>query len=74
MQVHGDCEGEPVACVPPDPADAVLEAMRARPLGKEAVRIGSCVEDHSGRCVAATGLGGKRVADVPLGEQLPRVC
>lgn len=67
-------EGKLVAFVPPDHADAVLEAMRAHPLGKEAVRIGSCVEDHPGMVVAATSLGGTRVVDMPLGEQLPRIC
>ncbi|MEW2278681.1 AIR synthase-related protein [Streptomyces cyaneofuscatus] len=67
-------EGKLVAFVPPDHADTVLEAMRAHPLGKESVRIGTCVEDHPGMVVAATGLGGTRVVDMPLGEQLPRIC
>ncbi|WP_097876374.1 hydrogenase expression/formation protein HypE [Streptomyces sp. ms184] len=67
-------EGKLVAFVPPDRADAVLEAMRAHPLGKESVRIGTCVEEHPGMVVAATGLGGTRVVDMPLGEQLPRIC
>lgn len=67
-------EGKLVAFVPPDHAEAVLEAMRAHPLGKESVRIGTCVEDHPGMVVAATGLGGTRVVDMALGEQLPRIC
>ncbi len=67
-------EGKLVAFVPPEHADAVLAAMRAHPLGKEAVAIGHCVPDHPGMVVAATGLGGTRVVDMPLGEQLPRIC
>ena len=36
--------------------------------------IGSCVAEHPGMVVARTGLGGTRVVDLPLGEQLPRIC
>ncbi|WP_175407361.1 hydrogenase expression/formation protein HypE [Streptomyces sp. TRM64462] len=67
-------EGRLVAFVPPAHADAVLEAMRAHPQGAGAVVIGRCVPDHPGMVVAATGLGGTRVVDMPLGEQLPRIC
>lgn len=67
-------EGKLVAFVPPDRADACLAALRAHPLGKEAVAVGRCVPDHPGMVVSATGLGGTRVVDMPLGEQLPRIC
>jgi hydrogenase expression/formation protein HypE len=67
-------EGRLVAFVPRDTADAVLAAMRAHPQGAGAVLIGECVADHPGMVVAATGLGGTRVVDLPLGEQLPRIC
>ena len=48
--------------------------MRAHPLGARAGVIGECVSDHPGMVVARTGLGGTRVVDLPLGEQLPRIC
>ncbi|MFE3323596.1 hydrogenase expression/formation protein HypE [Streptomyces sp. NPDC059176] len=67
-------EGKLVAFVPREHADAVLEAMRTHPLGGQAVLIGEVVEDHPGMVVARTGLGGTRVVDLPLGEQLPRIC
>ncbi|WP_372499327.1 hydrogenase expression/formation protein HypE [Streptomyces lichenis] len=67
-------EGKLVAFVPPEHADAVLTAMRAHPYGREAVAIGTCVEEHPGMVVSATRLGGTRVVDMPLGEQLPRIC
>ncbi|MFJ5222983.1 hydrogenase expression/formation protein HypE [Streptomyces sp. NPDC088400] len=67
-------EGKLVAFVPPGRADAVLAAMRAHPQGGGAVVIGSCTAEHPGMVVARTGLGGTRVVDVPLGEQLPRIC
>ncbi|MDN5381398.1 hydrogenase expression/formation protein HypE [Streptomyces sp. LB8] len=67
-------EGRLVAFVPPDRAEAVLEAMRAHPQGGGAALIGECVADHPGTVVVETGLGGTRVVDLPLGEQLPRIC
>ena len=45
------------------------------PAGRRgAVVIGSCVAEHPGMVVARTGLGGTRVVDLPIGEQLPRIC
>ncbi|MEU9736627.1 hydrogenase expression/formation protein HypE [Streptomyces sp. NPDC048002] len=67
-------EGKLVAFVPRAQADAVLAAMRAHPLGAGAAVIGEVVEEHPGMVVARTGLGGTRVVDMPLGEQLPRIC
>ncbi|MGA5409631.1 hydrogenase expression/formation protein HypE [Streptomyces lavendulocolor] len=67
-------EGKLVAFVPREHADAVLAAMRAHPLGAEAAVVGEAVAEHPGMVVARTGLGGTRVVDMPLGEQLPRIC
>ncbi|MFJ6617935.1 hydrogenase expression/formation protein HypE [Kitasatospora sp. NPDC091335] len=67
-------EGRLVAFVPRTSADAVLAAMRAHPDGAESVVIGECVADHPGMVVARTGFGGTRVVDLPIGEQLPRIC
>ncbi|MFJ7954686.1 hydrogenase expression/formation protein HypE [Streptomyces sp. NPDC096319] len=67
-------EGKLVAFVPRAQADGVLAAMRAHPLGAEAAVIGEVVGEHPGMVVARTGLGGTRVVDMPLGEQLPRIC
>ncbi|MFD9378076.1 hydrogenase expression/formation protein HypE [Streptomyces sp. NPDC059999] len=67
-------EGKLVAFVPREHAEAVLDAMRAHPLGRRAAVIGEAVESHPGLVVARTGLGGTRVVDLPLGEQLPRIC
>jgi hydrogenase expression/formation protein HypE len=67
-------EGKLLAFVPAHEADTVVSAMRAHEYGKTATVIGSCVDDHPGMVVAKTGLGGTRVVDLPLGEQLPRIC
>jgi hydrogenase expression/formation protein HypE len=67
-------EGKLVAFVPPEHADAVLEVMRGHEFGRGAVAIGEVVDEHPGMVVARTGLGATRVVDLPLGEQLPRIC
>ncbi len=67
-------EGKLLAIVPGDRAEEVLAALRAHPLGRGAQRIGTCVDEHPRMVVARTGLGGTRVVDLPIGEQLPRIC
>ncbi|MEV4442534.1 hydrogenase expression/formation protein HypE [Streptomyces sp. NPDC049577] len=67
-------EGRLLAFVPPGHADAVLDAMRRHPQGAGAAVIGECVAEHPGTVVARTRFGGTRVVDLPLGEQLPRIC
>jgi hydrogenase expression/formation protein HypE len=67
-------EGKLIAVVPPDHADAVLVAMQQHPLGQDAAIIGRVVDEHPGLVVAQTGIGGRRVVDMPLGEILPRIC
>ena len=67
-------EGKLVAFVAAADADAALAAMRAHPSGSRACRIGTVVEAHRGVVVARTGLGATRVVDLPIGEQLPRIC
>ena len=59
---------------PAEDADRVLAAMREHPLGARATVIGECVADHPGMVSARTALGGTRVVDLPIGEQLPRIC
>jgi hydrogenase expression/formation protein HypE len=67
-------EGKLVAFVSPGEADEVLAAMRAHPAGADAVVVGECVADHPGMVSARTGFGAERVVDLPIGEQLPRIC
>ena len=67
-------EGKLIAFVPPKEAEAALAALRAHPLGQEAARIGVVTEEHPGMVLARTGIGGRRVVDMPLGELLPRIC
>jgi hydrogenase expression/formation protein HypE len=67
-------EGKLAAFVAPESAVRVLEAMRANPLGRDAVIIGEAVERHPGMVLLKTEIGGTRVVDLPFGEQLPRIC
>ena len=67
-------EGKLVAFVAADSADRALEVMRAHPRGGGAAVIGEVVEEHPGLVVARTPIGGTRVVDLPLAEQLPRIC
>ncbi|TYB43909.1 hydrogenase expression/formation protein HypE [Actinomadura chibensis] len=72
--LHVANEGCLVAFVAPAAADAVLRAMRARPEGAEARAIGTLTDEHPGRVHMRTLLGGVRVVDMLVGEQLPRIC
>ena len=72
--LHVANEGKLVAIVPEGHAAAVLEVMRAHPMGRAAARIGRVTEDHPGTVTARTGIGGRRIVDRQIGEQLPRIC
>ncbi len=67
-------EGKLVAIVAPQDAEKVLMAMRANPLGKDAARIGTVIEDENGFVQLETSFGGSRILDWLAGEQLPRIC
>lgn len=67
-------EGTLVLFVPEAEADAALCAMEATPAGREAVIIGRAVEDHPKRVIMQTLFGGRRIVDMLVGEQLPRIC
>jgi len=67
-------EGKVVAVVPEMQADAALAAMRAHPLGADAAVIGRVVAGSAGRVTMRTVLGGRRVVDMLVGDQLPRIC
>ena len=68
-------EGKIVVVVPENEAVAALDAMRSHPLGQEAADIGAVLVDgRIGRVHMQTSFGGKRIVDMLVGEQLPRIC
>ncbi len=85
-QVRGACEllgldplyvaneGKLIAIVPGDEADAALAALRAHPLGGDAQRIGTVVDERPGIVTLRTTIGTTRIVDMLSGDQLPRIC
>jgi hydrogenase expression/formation protein HypE len=67
-------EGKLVAIVAPEAAEAALAALRLHEYGREAIAIGRVTETHPERVVLRTALGARRVVDMLVGEQLPRIC
>jgi hydrogenase expression/formation protein HypE len=72
--LHIANEGQFLAVVAPDQADAALAALRAVPGGGDATIIGE-VRDQPPSCVfATTTYGGARLVDMLVGDPLPRIC
>jgi hydrogenase expression/formation protein HypE len=68
-------EGKIVTVVPDTEYQAALDAMRAHPLGMDAADIGNILGNgRAGRVHMKTSFGGKRIVDMLIGEQLPRIC
>ncbi len=67
-------EGKLIAICAEEDVQPLLECMRLNPLGKQAVRIGTVLEDAHGFVQMQTRFGGRRVVDWLSGEQLPRIC
>jgi hydrogenase expression/formation protein HypE len=67
-------EGKIAVVVPREQTDAALAAMRSHPLGTGAVAIGEVFDGECGRVTMRTLIGGRRIVDMLVGEQLPRIC
>jgi hydrogenase expression/formation protein HypE len=67
-------EGKIVAIVPAEEVEAALAAMRAHPLGTGTTAIGRVHQGEPGRVTMRTVFGGRRIVDMLVGEQLPRIC
>lgn len=75
MQVAN--EGKMVCVVPADQAEAALAAMHANKYGVDAVIVGEVAEmipERGPKVYLETPLGSKRILDMLVGEQLPRIC
>ncbi len=67
-------EGKFVIIAPKKDANKILELLQADELGKDAAIIGEITENHLGKVILNTSIGGKRMVDMLAGEQLPRIC
>ena len=72
--LHVANEGKLVLAVASEDSGTVLDVLRSFEPGRDAVIIGSVVDDHPGMVVMRTAFGSRRIIDLPLGEQLPRIC
>ena len=68
------CEGRLVASVPAHIAEMLLEKMRTNIYGQDAAIIGEVSEEPEGMVLMKTVAGGRRIVDMLVGEQLPRIC
>ena len=67
-------EGKIVMAVPAAESEAALAALRAHPLGQGSALIGHASQGEAGRVTMQTVFGGRRIVDMLVGEQLPRIC
>jgi len=67
-------EGIFLAWVDPSIADDCLAFLRQTPEGAQASCIGEMVEEHPGKVILQSSIGGRRVVNMLPGEQLPRIC
>ncbi len=67
-------EGKLVCICAPEHAAALLDVMRAHPLGAQAAAVGTVHADPHHFVQMKTGFGGTRIVDWLTGEQLPRIC
>lgn len=67
-------EGKVLVVVDPADAEKALDLLRAHPYGREASMIGRTGADVPGRACLETVAGGTRLLEMPLGEELPRIC
>lgn len=67
-------EGKFIAIVAPEEADAAVAALRAHPLGVNAIAIGEVMAEPEGIVALRTAFGGSRIVDMLVGDPLPRIC
>ena len=85
-QVEGACEmlgldplyvaneGLFLAIVKQDVAEAFVQLLSGQSGFEQAAIIGEVVEEHHGKVMLKSKIGGRRVVNYLTGEQLPRIC
>jgi hydrogenase expression/formation protein HypE len=72
--LHIANEGQFLAVVAADQADAALDALRRTPGGRDAALIGEVRDQPAGAVLVTTLYGGSRIVDMLVGDPLPRIC
>jgi hydrogenase expression/formation protein HypE len=72
--LHIANEGQFLAVVAPEYADAALNALTLAEGGDEARVVGEVREQPAGAVLVTTGYGASRIIDMLVGDPLPRIC
>jgi len=72
--LHIANEGQFLAVVAPELADAAVSVLQSSPGGADARIIGEIREQPSGSVLVTTRYGGSRIIDMLVGDPLPRIC
>jgi hydrogenase expression/formation protein HypE len=67
-------EGKIILIASVEEVDKIISVMKQNEFGKNSSVIGEVVDNHNGKAVLKTGIGGKRIIDMLADEQLPRIC
>ncbi len=70
---HIACEGRAIIAADPSATDCILDALARFKTTENACVIGKARKGDS-RVLMKTGVGGRMVLQIPLGEPIPRVC
>ena len=72
--LHIANEGQFLAVVAPEYADAAINALNLSPGGEQAQVIGEVCDQPAGSVLVTTSYGGSRIIDMLVGDPLPRIC
>ena len=72
--LHIANEGQFLAVVAAEYADAAINALNLAPGGEQAQIIGEICEQPAGSVLVSTSYGGSRIVDMLVGDPLPRIC
>jgi hydrogenase expression/formation protein HypE len=67
-------EGKVLMVVDRADAEEAVSLMKGFPEGRDARIIGEIIDAHRGRVILRTRIGGTRIVDMPVSDQLPRIC
>ena len=67
-------EGKVVIIVSAHDAERMCDILKEDSLGRDAAIIGEVVVEPKGKICLKTVIGGTRIIDMLVGDQLPRIC
>ena len=67
-------EGKVVVITDKNHAEDIIEIMRNHPLGTKTRIVGEVIEEPAGKVLMKTKIGGRRIIEMMVGDQLPRIC